>query len=54
MKNTTSQKSATSGLIIDRKQSTTRSGTKLAAHRYERRKLREQLRRLDWALPDDD
>ena len=23
-------------------------------HRYERRKIREQLRRLDWALNEDD
>lgn len=27
-----------------------RSGAKSASHRYERRKIREQLRHLDWAL----
>jgi len=36
--------------IIERKQTPLRSGTKTIAHRYERRKIREQLRHLDWAL----
>jgi hypothetical protein len=27
-----------------------RTANKSAAHRYERRKIREQLRHLDWAL----
>ena len=32
-----------------------RSGTgKALEHRYERRKIREQLRRLDWALNGED
>jgi hypothetical protein len=30
------------------------SATKSLEHRYERRKIREQLRRLDWALNVED
>jgi len=30
------------------------AGTKIFTHRYERRKIREQLRHLDWALPHTD
>jgi len=30
------------------------NATKTFEHRYERRKIREQLRRLDWALNVDD
>jgi hypothetical protein len=40
--------------VIEQKHSPTRSGTKASAHRYERRKIREQLRRLDWALAGED
>jgi len=36
---------------IARKLLSVRSAMKSAAHRYERRKIREQLRNLDWALP---
>jgi len=35
---------------IERKQTPARSGAKTITHRYERRKIREQLRHLDWAL----
>jgi hypothetical protein len=35
---------------VELKHTPVRSGTKAFAHRYERRKIREQLRRLDWAL----
>ncbi len=30
------------------------SAAKILEHRYERRKIREQLRRLDWALNADE
>ncbi len=40
--------------IIERKHTPVRSGTKTIAHRYERRKIREQLRHLDWALANVD
>ena len=30
------------------------NAAKTLEHRYERRKIREQLRRLDWALNDED
>ena len=30
------------------------NSVKALEHRYERRKIREQLRRLDWALHDED
>jgi hypothetical protein len=36
--------------IVERKHTPVRSGNKTFAHRYERRKIREQLRHLDWAL----
>jgi carbamate kinase len=36
--------------VVDQKNPQFRSGTKSFAHRYERRKIREQLRHLDWAL----
>jgi hypothetical protein len=41
-------------LAVDRKNPQLRVGTKTFAHRYERRKIREQLRHLDWALPEVD
>ena len=37
-------------LSVDRKNPPLRAETKTGAHRYERRKIREQLRHLDWAL----
>ena len=36
--------------FVDQKNPQVRSGTKSFARRYERRKIREQLRHLDWAL----
>jgi hypothetical protein len=39
---------------IARKLLSVRSAVKSSAHRYERRKIREQLRNLDWALPSVD
>jgi hypothetical protein len=36
--------------IIEHKQPPARSTAKTLTHRYERRKIREQLRHLDWAL----
>jgi len=35
---------------VERKQTPVRSSPKPLSHRYERRKIREQLRHLDWAL----
>jgi hypothetical protein len=35
---------------VERKNQPARGGSKTFVHRYERRKIREQLRRLDWAL----
>jgi hypothetical protein len=40
--------------IVERKHAPARSGTKTITHRYERRKIREQLRHLDWALANVD
>jgi acyl-CoA synthetase (AMP-forming)/AMP-acid ligase II len=45
-----SKSSSQSGFALDRKLPVLRSGPKSSAHRYERRKIREQLRHLDWAL----
>ena len=39
-----------SASTLERKPSPVRIGTKTSSHRYERRKIREQLRHLDWAL----
>ena len=36
--------------IVARKLRPARGGTKTFLHRYERRKIREQLKHLDWAL----
>ncbi|MGA2244610.1 MAG: hypothetical protein ABSH48_06420 [Verrucomicrobiota bacterium] len=36
--------------IVERKHQPARAGAKTSTHRYERRKIREQLRHLDWAL----
>jgi hypothetical protein len=35
---------------VGRKSAAVRIGSKTISHRYERRKIREQLRHLDWAL----
>jgi len=40
--------------IVERKHTPVRYGAKTVAHRYERRKIREQLRHLDWALANVD
>jgi hypothetical protein len=51
MKTQINQKNAGhTAATIERKLTPVRSGTKTSAHRYERRKIREQLRQLDWAL----
>ena len=39
-----------SAAIVDQKNPQFRTGAKTSDHRYERRKIREQLRHLDWAL----
>lgn len=39
---------------VERKNQPSRGGPKPLAHRYERRKIREQLRHLDWALANID
>ncbi len=41
---------APAATAAERKLSAVRASTKTSEHRYERRKIREQLRRLDWAL----
>jgi hypothetical protein len=41
-------------VAVERKNQPARGGTKTSVHRYERRKIREQLRHLDWALPGVD
>ena len=46
----TSRTNADATATVGRKQSLVRVGTKTLSHRYERRKIREQLRHLDWAL----
>jgi hypothetical protein len=51
MKNQFNTKSDERALaIVERKNPPARNGTKTCANRYERRKIREQLRHLDWAL----
>jgi hypothetical protein len=54
MKTQTSPKPDEQAAAIERKQPPSRSGTKTLVHRYERRKIREQLRNLDWALAGND
>ena len=55
MKNQLNSKSSEQALaIVERKNPPARNGTKTFAHRYERRKIREQLRHLDWALAGAD
>lgn len=50
MKNHTHHKSLTPAVAAERRQPQFRNGAKPVAHRHERRKTREQLRHLDWAL----
>jgi hypothetical protein len=45
-----SKSSNDSAAVSGRKSMAVRNGTKTFSHRYERRKIREQLRHLDWAL----
>jgi hypothetical protein len=39
---------------VERKNAPARPGTKTFSHRYERRKVRQQLRHADWALNAED
>ena len=50
MKTQLNQRNGDLAATAERRTSPARAGTKTVAHRYERRKIREQLRRLDWAL----
>ena len=50
MKNQFPKPSGIPANAIELKRNPFRSGAKSSANRYERRKIREQLRRLDWAL----
>lgn len=51
MKNSSNIKGETDPVAAsERKKQPARTGTKSVLHRYERRKIREQLRHLDWAL----
>lgn len=50
MKTQLNEKNGDSAATVERKQTPARAGSKPLVHRYERRKIREQLRRLDWAL----
>jgi len=55
MKNHTSQKIGSQTVAVaQRKYQLARVGTKTFEHRYYRRKIREQLRHLDWALAGED
>jgi len=55
MKNQTQQKiSSQPNLNAGRRLSLFRAGSKHSVHRYERRKVREQLRHLGWALAGED
>jgi hypothetical protein len=55
MKNSSQSKtSSQTHTNLGRKPVHLRTGTKPSAHRYERRKIREQLRHLDWALAGED
>lgn len=40
--------------LVERKHQPARGGNKTVLHRYERRKIREQLRHLDWTLANGD
>ncbi len=50
MKNQFTSKNNSQAAAVDRKGQPVRFGTKTFSHRYDRRKIREQLRHLDWAL----
>jgi hypothetical protein len=50
MKNQVNAKADEQAAIVERKLRPLRTGAKAILHRYERRKIREQLRHLDWAL----
>lgn len=50
MKTSFNSKPSEPAAVADRRQPASRSGAKTIGHRYERRKVREQLRHLDWAL----
>jgi hypothetical protein len=50
MKNQFNSKQSEQAAMVERKHQPARGGSKTFVHRYERRKIREQLRQLDWAL----
>lgn len=50
MKTTFNSKGNDQAAAAERRPPAGRNGTKTIGHRYERRKIREQLRNLDWAL----
>jgi hypothetical protein len=50
MKTPFNSKASDQASAVERRQPSTRGSTKTSGHRYERRKIREQLRNLDWAL----
>jgi hypothetical protein len=55
MKNQSSHKNGSQSITaVQRKSPSARFGTKTFEHRYYRRKIREQLRHLDWALAGED
>jgi len=49
-----SKQSEQAAAVVERKHQPARGGSKTFVHRYERRKIREQLRHLDWALAGAD
>lgn len=54
MKNSFNAKTDEPAALAARKLRPGRIGTKPLLHRYERRKIREQLKHLDWALEGAD
>jgi hypothetical protein len=54
MKTPSIQRNGSQANTLPRKSPPVRFGTKAFEHRYYRRKIREQLRHLDWALAGED
>ena len=54
MKTSSIQRNGNQTNTVPRKNQPVRFGTKTFEHRYYRRKIREQLRHLDWALAGED
>jgi hypothetical protein len=50
MKTPFNSKASEQAAAVERRQPSIRGSTKTSSRRYERRKIREQLRNLDWAL----